>query len=172
MNSSDVAPYARRCPKERWSFLGPGSEGKWYGQHIHKPNGSWNDVGDLMMINFRESGHLVFRGKSALFRGALKSKGGGRTSIHHNSDPATAELLPRIILSVNQLSVHGAVADWCEEVAQLISDHCSSGTENLVAKVNNESESKVAPIVVSILSKSLLINVPAFGQSWCGLKHA
>ena len=36
----------------------------------------------LMMINFGESGHLLFRGTSALFRGALTSKGGGRSSIH------------------------------------------------------------------------------------------
>ena len=109
--SSDVAAYARRFSKGHLSFLRPGSEEKWYGTHIHKPNGSWPDVADLMMINLRESAHPLFRGTSALFRGALKSKGGGKLSTHYNGDPATAELLFRIIISVCQLSIYGAVAD-------------------------------------------------------------
>ena len=39
-------------------------------------------------------------------------------SIHDNADPATAELSQRIIVSVHQLSIHGAVADWCQELAR------------------------------------------------------
>ena len=34
-------------------------------------NGSWNDVAGLMMINFRESGHPLFRGTSAFCQKAL-----------------------------------------------------------------------------------------------------
>ena len=41
----------------------------------NKPNGEWDNVVDIMMINFCESGHPVFRGSSALERGDLKSKG-------------------------------------------------------------------------------------------------
>ena len=88
-----------------------------------------------------------------------------RKSIHHNADPGTAELLFRIITSVNQLSVCGAVADWCEELAQQIADLSSTGTRNPVAKVNNESESQVAPTDVSILSKSPLTSVLGRGNS-------
>ena len=84
-----------------------------------------------MMINLRESGHPLFRGTRALFRGALKSKGGGQLSIHNNGDPATAEMSFRIIIAANLLSIYGAVADWCEELAQQISDHSSSGTGNV-----------------------------------------
>ena len=43
---------------------------------------------------------------SALDRGSLKSKKGGKLSIHHNGD----------------FSVYGAISDWCEELAQQISD--------------------------------------------------
>ena len=57
----------------------------------------------------------------------------------------------------------GTVADWCEKFAQQISGS-SSGTGKMVAQVNDESESKVAPTVVSILTKSPLINVPAQGN--------
>ena len=42
---------------------------------------------------------------------------------HYNGDSTTAELLFRIIFSVNQLSIYGAISDWCEESAEQISDH-------------------------------------------------
>ena len=64
-NSSSFVAYARRFPKGHWSFFGPGIEETWHGAHIYKPNGSWNHVADLMMVNLRESGHPLFRGTSA-----------------------------------------------------------------------------------------------------------
>ena len=45
----------------------------------------------------------------------LKSKGHGKLSIHFAADELTIETIFRIILSVNQLSVYGAVAALCEE---------------------------------------------------------
>ena len=56
LKSSDVAACARRFPEGHVSFLGPGTEEQWYGTHIHKSNGLWNDVAEQMMIIFRESG--------------------------------------------------------------------------------------------------------------------
>ena len=46
---------------------------------------------------------------------ALKSKGHGKLSIHFAADQDTIDTIYRIILSVNQLSVYGAVAAICEE---------------------------------------------------------
>ena len=34
------------------SFLGPGSEKKWYSTHDSKPQGEWDRVAELMMIKF------------------------------------------------------------------------------------------------------------------------
>ena len=51
---------SRKFAQGHWSFLGPGSEKKWYGTHVYTPNGESDDVADVMMINFRESGHPVF----------------------------------------------------------------------------------------------------------------
>ena len=51
---------------------------KWYGTHVNKPNGEWNKVAEIMMINFAESGHAIFQATSPLGRGELKSKGGGK----------------------------------------------------------------------------------------------
>ena len=67
------------------------------------------------MIKFGESGHPVFPSMSPLSRGVLKSKGGGKLSIHFCADEGTIETVFRTIISVNQLSLHGAVAEMCEE---------------------------------------------------------
>ena len=66
------------------------------------------------MITLAESTHPVFRSTSPLSAGVLLSKGGGKLSIHHCADPGTIETF-RTIVSVNQLSLHGAVAEMCEE---------------------------------------------------------
>ena len=47
-------------------------------------------------------------------------------SIHLNGSDDTVELILRTVLSVNQLSVHGALAEMCEELAWEISK-CSKG---------------------------------------------
>ena len=51
---------------------------KWYGTHVNKPNGKWNRVAEIMMINFAESGHPIFQATSSMGRGELKSKSGGK----------------------------------------------------------------------------------------------
>ena len=68
-----------------------------------------------MMIKFRESGHPVFRATSPLSRGTLKSKGGGKLSIHFCADGDTTEPVFRTLVSVNQLSIYEAVSDLCDE---------------------------------------------------------
>ena len=100
-----------------WSFLGPGEEEKWYGTKNYKPEGQWNSTADVMVANFEDSGHPVFRASSALDRGFLKKKG-GKCTIHISADPSNAELLFRRINSANQLSIYGAIADWCDGVTQ------------------------------------------------------
>ena len=67
------------------------------------------------MIKFGESGHPVFRATSPLSRGMLKSRGGGKLSLHFCADGYTIETIFRTIISVNQLSIYGAVSDLCEE---------------------------------------------------------
>ena len=97
------------------SFLGPGSEIKWYSTDKERPGGKWDRVAELMMIKFGESGHPVFRATSPLSRGTLKSKGGGKLSRHFCADGKTMETVFRTIISVNQLSIYGAVSELCEE---------------------------------------------------------
>ena len=115
-NTLNVATHAKRFPLGCWSYLGPGCEKMWYGTHVNKPNGEWNRVAEIMMINFAESGHPKFQATSPLERGELKSKGGGKKTIHHNGSEETVELILRTIISVNQLSIYGAAADMRNEL--------------------------------------------------------
>ena len=64
-NAHRVTEYARRFIRGHGSFLGPGSEKKWYGTHVCKPDGQWDNTAEDMMLNFAESGHPIFRASSA-----------------------------------------------------------------------------------------------------------
>ena len=64
--------------------------------------------------------------KSALIRGILK-RNIGRFMIHFTAESSSIELLFRTLLSVNQLSIHGAVSSSCEDLAQKIPGQTSMG---------------------------------------------
>ena len=95
-----------------------GSEKKWYGTHVSKPDGEWDKTVEAIMLNIAESGHPTFRATSALERGDLKSKGKGIKSTHFNGGDDTIDSILETIISVNQLSVYGAVADLCKELSK------------------------------------------------------
>ena len=67
-----------------------------------KDQGEWDKVAELMMIKFGENGYPVIRATSPLSRGTLKSKGGGKLSLHFCADGDTTETVSRTIISVNQ----------------------------------------------------------------------
>ena len=99
--SKTIEQYARRFPRGHWSFLGPGSEKKWCGTDVHKPDGSWERTAEKMLLNFTGSGHPMFRGTSALDSGELRSKESGKKSIHFNGSTQNIELLLQMVISVN-----------------------------------------------------------------------
>ena len=78
-----VKTFAKRFGIGQWSFIGPGSEKKWYPSE-NSPQGAWDNVAEDMLLKFAESG-------------------------------PTIETVFRIIISANQLSIYGAVANICEE---------------------------------------------------------
>ena len=82
-------------------------------------------------------------------------------SIHFCGDDDTAELVLRTIISVNQLSVYGAVADMCDELAWRIYGH-SECTRKLVAQDN--SETTVIPTELTTTNKSPRANGTAQGN--------
>ena len=114
-NAQLVPLFAKRFGAGQWSFLGLGSEKKWYSTSEDSPQGECDKMAEKMMKTLAGSGHPVFRATSPLSRGQLKSKGGGKLSIHCCADQETITTVFRTITSVNQLSLYGAVAVMCEE---------------------------------------------------------
>ena len=80
-----------------------------------------------------------------------RSKVKDKLSIHFCGDDKTVEVVLRTIISVNQLSIYGAVADMCDELACRISG-CAESTGKLVAQ--NNSETMVMPTELSTTNKT------------------
>ena len=83
------------------------------------PQGIWDHIAEKTLLEFGESGCPIFRATASFSRCKLKSKGHGKLSIHFAADQETIETIFRIIVSANQLSCHGAVANMCEECESL-----------------------------------------------------
>ena len=115
MNSVTVENCARRFLLGRWSFLGLGSEKKWYGTYSDKLDGDWDKTSERMMLNFAERCHPIFRLRPGKRR--IK-KQTGKKCIHFNGSEENIELILRTIISVNRLSICGAVADLCKELSK------------------------------------------------------
>ena len=81
----------------------------------NSPQGAWDHIADKMLLEFAESGCFFLRATTPLSRCILKSKGHGKLSIHFTADYPTIETIFCIIISANQLSLYGAVANICEE---------------------------------------------------------
>ena len=72
-NTESVKALARRFGIGLWSFIGPGSEKKWYSSE-NSPQGAWDNIAEKMLLEFAESGHPVFRATTPLSRGTLKEQ--------------------------------------------------------------------------------------------------
>ena len=69
-----VSLYARRFGKGQWSFIGPGSEKKWYCISEDSPQGVCDNMAERMLLVFAESDCPIFRATSPLSRGRLKKQ--------------------------------------------------------------------------------------------------
>ena len=58
--STRLSHNAKRFGAGQWSFLGLGSEKRWYSISADSPQGEWDKIAELMMLKFGESGHQVF----------------------------------------------------------------------------------------------------------------
>ena len=113
-----VSLFARKFGTWQWSFIGPGFEKKWYSMEENSPQGIWHHIADKMLLEFAESGCPIFRATTPFSRWKLRSKEHGELSIHFTADYPTIWDF-RMIVSTNQLSLYGAVANMCEEFESL-----------------------------------------------------
>ena len=112
-NSDQVKNYAKKFMQGHWTFLGLGSEKKWCGKSNYFSEGNWQDTANMMVEQFEESGHPVFKGVSLSWNLEEEEQQGDHTLQY--ADASNTELLHRTIHSANQLSIYGAVARWCED---------------------------------------------------------
>ena len=77
-NAETVKVLARRVGIGQWSFIGPGSEKKWYSSE-NSPQGAWDNIAEQMLLEFAESGHPTFRATSPLSRGILQEQRAWKT---------------------------------------------------------------------------------------------
>ena len=68
-NSKVVSIFAKKFGIGQWSFIGPGSEKKWYSMEENSPQGIWDHIADKMLLEFAESGCLIFRATTPLSMG-------------------------------------------------------------------------------------------------------
>ena len=114
-NAKVVSIFAKKFGIGQWSFIGPGSEKMWYPVEENSPQGNLGSHRGRNAVGIRRKRTSYFRATTPLSRGILKSKGRGKLSIHFTADSPTNETVVRIIISANQLSIYGAVANICEE---------------------------------------------------------
>ena len=55
-----VTILAKRFGIGQWSFMGQGSEKKWYSMEKNSPQGIWDHIADEMLLEFAESGCPYF----------------------------------------------------------------------------------------------------------------
>ena len=68
-NAKLVSLYAKRFGAGPWSFIGPGSEKKWFSISEDSPQGSWDKIAERVLLEFAESGCPIFRATTPLSRG-------------------------------------------------------------------------------------------------------
>ena len=96
-NAKVVSIFARKFGIGQWSFIGPGSEKKWYSMEENSPQGIWDCIAEEMLLEFAESGCPILRATTPLSRRNLKSEGHGKLSIHFAADQDTIGTVFRII---------------------------------------------------------------------------
>ena len=55
-NARVVSIFARKFGIGQWSFVGLGSEKKWYSMEENSPQGIWDHIAEKMLLEFAESG--------------------------------------------------------------------------------------------------------------------
>ena len=97
----------RGLVQDKWSFIGPGSEKKWYSMKEDSPQGIWDHITDEMRLEFAESGH-PFSVQRLHCLGEI-SKANDMANRRFTTVPIRKQLrLFRVIAFANQFSLYGA----------------------------------------------------------------
>ena len=115
-----VSLYARKFGTGQWSFIGPGSEKKVV---FYERGQSTKNLGTISRRRCCWSSPKADVRFSVLQPHCpevdSEAKGHGKLSIHFVATQETIEAIFRMIVSANQLSLYGAVAEMCEDYESL-----------------------------------------------------
>ena len=81
----------------------------------NSPQRIWDHIADEMLLEFAESGHPIFPCNDSIVQRYIQEQRTWETVYTVAADQETIKTVFRIIISVNQLSFYGAVANICEE---------------------------------------------------------
>ena len=70
-NAEFVKTFAGRFGIGQWSFIGPGSEKKWYPSE-NGPQGAWDHIAEEMLLQFAESGHSHLPCNDSIVQGSAE----------------------------------------------------------------------------------------------------
>ena len=97
-NVTLVTFFAKRFPARRWSFLGLGSEKKWYSTFNERPRREWDRVAELLMDQIQRKRIPSFPShESIVSRNAQKQK--RRKNIEHSC--ADGNTIAQLFLLIN-----------------------------------------------------------------------
>ena len=114
-NATLVIVFVKRFPAGRWSFLGPGSEKKWYSTLECKPQGEGDRIAELMMLNSAKANIQSSDPQVHCLEECSKAK------VVENYQYISVPMEIRLKLffaqffCFNQLSIYVAVSDSCDE---------------------------------------------------------
>ena len=120
-----------------------------------------------MVERFKHTGHPVDKSISALSRVILKKKN-NRATRHFNADASNTELLFRIIHSVNQLSICGAVSNWCEQFGLTEGE---KGTRTTSWKERIRDQRCIDKCEITLVSSPRLVSETVCGKRYRTSNH-
>ena len=72
-NANSVKTFAGRFGIGQWSFIGPGSEKKWYSSE-NSPQGAWDNIAEEMLLEFAESAHPYIPCNDSIVQGSVEKQ--------------------------------------------------------------------------------------------------
>ena len=113
-SKKNVGEHARQFPRGDWSFLGLGSEKKWYGTYdgITK----WIlDINSGENPEHREIWSSCITLHQSHGKRIIKKQRGRKDNNTFTACEENVQLLLKMVMSVNQLSLYGTAADMIQE---------------------------------------------------------
>ena len=100
--------------KRLWSFVGPGSEKKWYCISEDSPQGVWDNMAERVLLDSAESDSPICRALQ-VHSPEVNSKAKDMENCRYTLWPTRKRLTFFSQFSANQLCLYGAIAEMCEE---------------------------------------------------------